>query len=216
MTKLFGKTEFTEQIRQKMIKNHKGTSGYHHSEETKRKISKSRIGDKHWFRIKGLSKEHRKHISDGVKKHRVSHPDFQKGKNHPCYGIRRTHSEKTKQKIREARLRQILPTKNTKIEIDLQNALEKNGFIFTTHYPILGQPDIACIEKKLAIFCDGCYWHSCPTCFPNGGKKGALEKDKKNTKVLQELGWNVLRFWEHDILNNLSDCINEIKRVYFY
>ncbi|MNI54772.1 hypothetical protein D3C73_1096850 [compost metagenome] len=36
------------------------------------------------------------------------------------------------------------------------------------------------------------------------------ERDKTITETLTSEGWNVLRFWEHDIKNNLSQCISKI------
>lgn len=61
------------------------------------------------------------------------------------------------------------------------------------------------LNLKIAIFCDGDYWHK----FPNG-----LEKDKIQTKKLQEKDWIVLRFWEHEIKNNPLICLKTINTVY--
>jgi DNA mismatch endonuclease, patch repair protein len=117
----------------------------------------------------------------------------------------------TRKKMSENRLKQIIPSKDTKIEKALQNELIHRGITFKTHYRIIGQPDIAIFhnDRKIAIFCDGCYWHKCHTCGFGDGK----EADARITKSLIEAGWLVLRFWEHEIMNNLKDCSNRIEEV---
>ena len=62
--------------------------------------------------------------------------------------------------------------------------------------------DIAFPEQKIAIYCDGDYWHNLPS---------YKIRDFKINKLLKEQGWTVLRFWEHDIHNNLEGCINKIE-----
>ena len=54
-------------------------------------------------------------------------------------------------------------------------------------------------------------WHKCPLCFrePKTNTEfwmnkinGNVKRDKKITKELEEMGWTVLRFWEHDVRKN--------------
>lgn len=84
---------------------------------------------------------------------------------------------------------------------------------------LLGKPDIYFPSKKLAIFIDGCFWHGCPKCNsrPKTNKKFWFEKIRVNiqrdhtvTKQLKNRGVIVQRFWEHEIKNNPSKCVNEI------
>lgn len=112
-------------------------------------------------------------------------------------------------KISEARLKQIIPTRDTVPERLLQQNLMKMNINFASHYPILGQPDIF-IEPNICIFADGCYWHGCPLHFP---KRRINERDERITKELAKQNYIVLRFWEHDILNNIDNCINKITEV---
>jgi DNA mismatch endonuclease, patch repair protein len=63
----------------------------------------------------------------------------------------------------------------------------------------------------LAIFVDGCFWHSCPehgrkTPFtgPNAPlweQKMAknVERDRRSSEVAASLGWTVVRIWECEI-----------------
>lgn len=136
-----------------------------------------------------------------TKKSRKKMSEIKKGKNNPFYG--KFHSKRTIEKLRQARLKQIFPIKDTSIEIVLQDALKFKGIVFRTHEPIMGQPDIF-IEPNVCIFADGDYWHN----WPNG-----KEKDKKITQSLKNQGYKVIRFWEHEINNNISSCINQIETV---
>ena len=124
-----------------------------------------------------------------------------KQNGHPFLG--KHHSEKTKDVLREARLKQVFPLEDTKPEVELQNALNKEGIEFQKHYPIPGQPDIF-IGSNLCIFVDGCYWH---------GKPGAKEKDAKVTEKLSKDGYIVLRFSDKEIFENISNIISKIKEV---
>ena len=104
------------------------------------------------------------------------------------------HSKKTKAKIRNARLKQVFPVKNTSLEIKIHELLKHEGIKFKSHYPILGQPDVF-IEPNICIFADGCYWHKCFICGYGTGR----EKDKKITNELRRQKYTVIRVWEHDV-----------------
>ena len=57
-------------------------------------------------------------------------------------------------------------------------------------------------QRKLCVEIDGDYWHN----LEERKKRDSL-KDKK----LKEWGYTVLRFWEHEIYENLDSCILKIK-----
>ena len=85
---------------------------------------------------------------------------------------------------------------------------------------IKGNPDFIFLKKKITIFVDGCFWHGCPKCghIPktNNSYWGAKldrnkVRDKKNNRILRKEGYKVLRFWEHDIKNDLAKCITRLK-----
>ena len=67
--------------------------------------------------------------------------------------------------------------------------------------------DLIFSKLRLAIFIDGCFWHSCPmhqsTPKANGSwwmtKLNAnRERDDRANSRLRDYGWTVLRFWEHE------------------
>ena len=94
--------------------------------------------------------------------------------------------------------------KNTDIEIILQNILKNQKIDFDTQINIsnICISDIVLKSAKIAIFCDGEYWHN----YPYG-----TERDKKQTKLLKNSGWKVLRFWGNDIKENPKECLDKIE-----
>ncbi len=73
---------------------------------------------------------------------------------------------------------------------------------------LAGIPDFSFPASKLDIFVDGCFWHLCPECGrPPRSNPGywlpKLARNKKRDRVVTALlrrhGWQVLRFWEHEI-----------------
>ena len=123
------------------------------------------------------------------------------------------------EKIREARLKQIFPVKDTSIEILIQKELEKRKIKFKKHVAIIGQPDIF-IEPNLCIFCDGDYWHANPLYFKESRivvrkrtAKQIWENDKKVNNELNRRGFEILRFWEIDIKKDVAKCVDKIEKV---
>lgn len=153
-------------------------TGRHHSEESKLKMSRAKKG--------------RPAPTGAFKK---GHETWNKGR----VGIF-NHNEATINQIRDARLKQTFPVKDSGIEIILQNGLKELGIQFSTHKAIIGQPDVF-IEPNVCVFADGDYWHSRPD---------QVKRDLRVNKKLQGMGMKVLRFWEKDINNNLAWCLKQI------
>ncbi len=120
-------------------------------------------------------------------------------------GLKR--SKETRKKLREHRLTRIFPKKQTKIERIIEKELKNLNISYKTNYPIKKartQVDFY-LPNKVIIYCDGDYWHNLPD---------AIKKDKRQNKCLKEMGYKVLRFWEHEINKNLNYCIETIKEIY--
>jgi DNA mismatch endonuclease (patch repair protein) len=69
---------------------------------------------------------------------------------------------------------------------------------------------------RLAVFVDGCFWHSCPehATFPKANadywipKLAAnIARDRRNDDELEQAGWTVLRFWAHEQVDAMADRV---------
>lgn len=166
------------------------------------------------------TKEARKLQSIKMKKRYRNDKEFRKRllkrlKENPPH-LNKKHSKETIEKIKEIRSHQVIPTKDTLIEVAVQNELKKRNIKFRTHHPILGQPDIF-IEPNICIFVDGCYWHGCKKCYDknklNKTQRKNMINDQLVTQKLENDGYIVLRFCGHEIKENLNNIVNIINRI---
>lgn len=116
------------------------------------------------------------------------------------------NNPKALERLQRIRANIVYPRYDTKIEKKIQDLLRKNKIKFLKHYPIYNSKfetkiDMVILDKKIAIYCDGDYWH-------NLGSRRIL--DAKINYNLKKGGWKVVRLWEHDINNNLDKCRNRI------
>jgi len=117
-----------------------------------------------------------------------------------------------------------IKSRNTTIENKLESELKRAGISFSKPSQIIqsvdGSPDFVIPKHKLAIFCDGDFWHGFNiekmnfknnSAFWKAKIKRNIERDEEVNKELTEKGWKVIRFWEHDIKENPDSCISKIK-----
>ena len=73
-------------------------------------------------------------------------------------------------------------------------------------------------KSRVAVFVDGCYWHGCPEHgtqpatnreYWAGKIARNIERDTETTAYLQQAGWKVLRFWEHEDPESVADQVQE-------
>lgn len=112
--------------------------------------------------------------------------------------------------------------KDTSIEVILRHALYKEGYRYRKNLKTLpGSPDIVLMKYKIAIFCDGDFFHGYDLVQTEARLKKNKEfwsnkietnrkRDKKVDEELVSLGYIVLHFWEHEIKKDLNKVINEI------
>lgn len=119
--------------------------------------------------------------------------------------------------------------KDTKIEVILRKALWKKGYRYRKNYKgIPGSPDIALTKYKIAIFCDGEFFHgkdwevlkhrlekSNNSEFWISKISRNRERDDEINKKLLFIGWTVIRFWGNDIKKNTDECIRVIEETIF-
>lgn len=111
-------------------------------------------------------------------------------------------------------------SKDTSIELLLRRELFLRGIRYRVHKVHCGVScDISIAKYKLAIFCDGDFWHgkSYAKHPPETNKKywdekiaRNMERDLEQTILLRDNGWTVLRFWESDIRKNKQKCVDVI------
>jgi len=88
------------------------------------------------------------------------------------------------------------------IEKLMAKELSKIGIIFEEQVPYHGMfLDFYLPEFNIVIECDGEYWHSLPD-----NKK----RDKKKEALLSQEGYNLLRFSEKEIKDNVTFCVSEV------
>lgn len=120
-------------------------------------------------------------------------------------------------------------SKNTEIECILRKALWKKGYRYRKHYAkIPGNPDIVLTKYKIAIFCDGEFFHGKDWEIQRKRIENSnnseywimkieknISRDEEINKRLKAMGWVVLRFWGKDIKKNTDNCIKAIEEAVF-
>jgi len=109
--------------------------------------------------------------------------------------------------------------KDTVPEMRVRSALHRRGLRFRKHIKDLpGRPDIVFRKARIAVFVDGDFWHgyrfsSWESNVSDFWKKKiskTRERDAINHRKLRQLGWTVIRLWQHEIEDDLDTCINRI------
>lgn len=110
--------------------------------------------------------------------------------------------------------------RDTRPEKLVRTALWRLGFRFRTHYRTpFGSADLAFTRQNLAVFVDGCQWHGCPEHYvaPRTNRRfwakklrANVKRDQAQTIELESMGWLVLRFWEHQVFENLNTVITAV------
>ena len=111
----------------------------------------------------------------------------------------------------------------SKIERQLGSAMWKAGLRYRKQYRIEGKPDFAFPKSKVAVFCDSHFWHGYR--WEEQAKSELrknrefwvakiernIQRDREIEELLQQQGWVVLRFWEHEINRNTDDCVEHVR-----
>ena len=130
--------------------------------------------------------------------------------------------------VRSQAMRAVKGKNNSTTEIAFRMALIRAGIRgWRTGCCLPGKPDVFFPEQRLAVFLDGCFWHGCPACghIPktNSGfwqTKISLNRrrDRKNTRILRNDNWRVLRIWEHSLSqkSRLQRIVLQIKNKFSY
>ncbi|MGW5635888.1 very short patch repair endonuclease [Streptomyces sp. NPDC003832] len=113
--------------------------------------------------------------------------------------------------------------RDTPQELAVRRILHRAGLRYRIHVPVPGMHrrsvDIAFTRQKVAVFLDGCFWHSCPD-HATSPKANAdwwrtkldrnTTRDRETTEHLSALGWVVLRFWEHEVPDAVAKRVRDV------
>lgn len=112
--------------------------------------------------------------------------------------------------------------KGTKLEIMFGKFLWNAGIRYCKNdKSVFGKPDFVIRGSKIAIFCDGEFWHGRNWDIRKNEHKSNcefwhskiarnIERDKEVNEELRKQGWKVFRFWETEITTNPDVCLNEV------
>ena len=116
--------------------------------------------------------------------------------------------------------------KDSKIERILRRELWARGLRYRKNSKnVYGCPDIVFIGKKIAVFCDGEFWHGYDwenrvndiksnQAFWISKIERNMQRDKEVESELRRQGWTVFRFWGNEITKNYVKCADIIEKEY--
>lgn len=129
------------------------------------------------------------------------------------------------------RIMSAIHSKDTRPELLLRKELWKRGLRYRVNPTnLIGKPDIVFTRAKVAVFCDGDFWHGHNWAIRNYGDFDSelkryspywaekitrnVERDKVVTAALISQGWRVIRLWESDIKRDIKGCTNQVEYAY--
>jgi DNA mismatch endonuclease (patch repair protein) len=117
-------------------------------------------------------------------------------------------------------------SEDTTPELELRSELHRRGLRFRVHRPLAfnrrRRADIVFPREQIAVFVDGCFWHSCPehATRPKANAEFWRDKLERNRqrdtdtdRMLEQSGWCSLRIWEHERPSLAADRIETLIRV---
>lgn len=116
---------------------------------------------------------------------------------------------------------------DTQHEVLLRRELWRMGLRYRKNVGTLpGKPDIVFVRARVAVFCDGDFWHGRnwkeqkPKLCQGANAEywlskieSNIERDRLNTALLEADGWSVLRLWETDIKRDPQAAAELVKEV---
>ena len=98
---------------------------------------------------------------------------------------------------------------NKSTELALIKFFKENNITgWKRNYPVKGHPDFVFLDKKIAVFVDGCFWHGhdCRNTRPSDNaeywrkkRERNIKHDKEVTALFEQRGWTVIRIWECEL-----------------
>lgn len=116
--------------------------------------------------------------------------------------------------------------RNTFLELRVRRCLHAAGARYRIDFApdpsdLRRRADIVFTRARVSVFLDGCFWHGCPVHYvePKSNAEywrpkiaGNIARDAETRARLEDLGWVVLRFWEHEAPEDIVVRILETVR----
>ncbi len=130
-------------------------------------------------------------------------------------------------KKRSEIMKKVRSRNNKSTELKLIQVFRENSIKgWRRGYPVKGHPDFVFLDKKIAVFVDGCFWHGhdCRNTRPADHaeywakkRERNISHDKEVTAMFEQRGWRVIRIWECELkkknrelllrkIEGLKDC----------
>jgi DNA mismatch endonuclease, patch repair protein len=116
--------------------------------------------------------------------------------------------------------------KDTSPELALRRELHARGLRYRIHRApsrkVRTTADVLFSRARLAVYVDGCFWHSCPehAVMPKRNRdfwmaklRTNQERDRRTDELLAAEGWTVLRIWEHEDPAVGADAVERALRI---
>ena len=125
---------------------------------------------------------------------------------------------------RSENMRAIRSRGNRTTEKRLRALLAQGRFRDWTTRPVreIGSPDFTFPKARVAIFVDGCFWHSCPRCghvpktnveYWSAKIARNRRRDRAMSRAARERGYRVIRLWECQLRKAPKACLGRIQRA---
>lgn len=115
--------------------------------------------------------------------------------------------------------------RDTGPEIELRRVLHARGLRYRVDVApeptMRGRADVVFRSARVAVYVDGCFWHSCPEhgVLPKGNREwwrtkleATVQRDRDTEVSLRDFGWTVVRVWEHEDPQQAADRIEAALR----
>ena len=112
-------------------------------------------------------------------------------------------------KKRSEIMKKVRSRNNKSTELKLIQVFRENSIKgWRRGYPVKGHPDFVFLDKKIAVFVDGCFWHGhdCRNTRPADHaeywakkRERNIRHDKEVTAMFEQRGWRVIRIWECEL-----------------
>ena len=116
--------------------------------------------------------------------------------------------------------------RDTAPEVAIRKEAHRRGLRYRVDAPLPGLPrrraDMMFSGRKLVVFVDGCFWHSCPvhgtrpksnSAYWTNKLDGNRSRDRQVDAKLDQLGWTALRLWEHEVADDVAESAERVGRL---